>query len=267
MQRGSFHSTSDLLHFTYSSVPFQHPEYLIRFLLFLTYANSTKLGYDPTVKLVRLDDRIAWDYTIGEKRYRTQGHPLSENNAYYLISRGVRVWQVKELDKNDREIGEMKVIKDYWLYEDIPTEKEMQTRVLKSLEEVDKDRKTKYREEFKEFLVTIELDITVQIDGEDDLTRDKPADARSYHIPPLADEEHPKATMTPISHRYSSRPTPHHTALQDPNDNAMLRLHRRKHQRLLMRERCNTFYEFRDFRHVGRAIQQYTRGKPSCYFT
>ncbi|KAH6913630.1 hypothetical protein BKA70DRAFT_1526130 [Coprinopsis sp. MPI-PUGE-AT-0042] len=110
----------------------KNPAWLIRFFLYLTFADMEKLGYDATVRRM-LDDRgeVFYIYQCEETYYRTIGPPLAEE--IFLVSSGVRSWRVRECNEHGKVQSNVdNVLKDYWPHESCSGEKAKQDAVLES---------------------------------------------------------------------------------------------------------------------------------------
>ncbi|KAH6918169.1 hypothetical protein BKA70DRAFT_1246443 [Coprinopsis sp. MPI-PUGE-AT-0042] len=113
----------------------EFPEYLIRFFLYMTFADKRQLGFDPTVqRRIVTDELSVYIYKCGQGYYRTVGPPISEDDALFLTSRGVRTWKVKKCDKDgiDEAGGSFRVLKDFWLYVDRPSESKIRAQVYEN---------------------------------------------------------------------------------------------------------------------------------------
>ncbi|KAF5391518.1 hypothetical protein D9757_002453 [Collybiopsis confluens] len=78
----------------------EEPEFLVEFLLFITFAEKHEVGFDPTMHRVLLENQSRFVYEVGGKSYLTVGQPLSEEAAYRLVGRATRVWGVVALRRN-----------------------------------------------------------------------------------------------------------------------------------------------------------------------
>lgn len=115
-------------------------EYLIRFFLFLSFASEEAIGYDASVRQVTTGDTTYFIYEADGKYYRTINAPLAEDNAFYIISRGVRTWEVSPCKFDGTLIVDQKtgrvpihVLKDCWQFEDVSDEKAMQEKIKAGL--------------------------------------------------------------------------------------------------------------------------------------
>ena len=137
---------------------------MVRLISSLAYASVAQLGYDPTMKLFWA--REEWNYQITVKGkdihenvvtkvYKTIG--TIANMSSNLRGRATRVYEAYEVGNPDSIV----VIKDSWV--DINRVKEGDT-----LKELLKDAS----EDEKAMFLTVLIHGVVEIDGEEDLTRD-----------------------------------------------------------------------------------------------
>ena len=80
------------------------------------YADTTQLGWDPTMERVSTRHHVGQvDYIIKFRnvRYRTV-RLISDIGAEAIRGRGTRVWEVRQLNKNDEEDPTPLVLKDSW---------------------------------------------------------------------------------------------------------------------------------------------------------
>ncbi|KAL0066141.1 hypothetical protein AAF712_006765 [Marasmius tenuissimus] len=134
------------------------PQSFIKFLLAVMFGSREQLGWDPTVtRLVGTSKDgskyVFYQYKIDGRTFHTIGNPICDLSAYHLISRATRVWEVEEVDGEDRS---RLVLKDVWLYEDAKLEKEILQDLFSKLAELDKANKRKgtpttYAEDAKPF--------------------------------------------------------------------------------------------------------------------
>jgi hypothetical protein len=73
--------------------------------------------------------RLHWIFTVGGRQYKTTGDPLAYDGSYFLLSRGVRVWQVLEVGGD----GKTLVLKDYHPWAASRTELEIQDDIFARL--------------------------------------------------------------------------------------------------------------------------------------
>ncbi|TFK22962.1 hypothetical protein FA15DRAFT_705880 [Coprinopsis marcescibilis] len=237
----------------------ENPEALIRWFLYMTFANETQLGFDPTVKRLEKDKEVFFRYQVNDKYYRTIGNPIAEDSAWLMNSRAVRVWTVRlsDVDGNfieDREEEkEEHVLKDVWLYDDIPGELENQNAILKAAKDLDTSSPVSDGNETREKIInnlflTIMGDCIVQIGNEDDITAVRPANATNINLIDDVDEVLDRASKASASIRQSEMSAPNPDVRsknggdeQEPD--VYLKHHRRIHRRIVFREKCKPFYE------------------------
>lgn len=110
---------------------------MIDFLLYLGFAGKEALGCDSTVRRVS-DDFV---YAVGKTFYRTVGKLIAEDNAFFTIGRGVRVWKVRRCNQagtiTTAGQKKMNVLKDLWQFEDVDSEKKMQENIRQALREAE----------------------------------------------------------------------------------------------------------------------------------
>ncbi|KAH6913636.1 hypothetical protein BKA70DRAFT_1218550 [Coprinopsis sp. MPI-PUGE-AT-0042] len=137
------------------------PEILIRFFLYMTFADKRQLGFDPTVqRRIVSDDELAYICQCGGAYCRTEGPPICDDNALFLTSRGVRTWKVQKCTE-DRIVMDraFRVLKDFWLDEDRPSESVIweQAYTHKALDE-------RERRLFRRLMTEILVDETVSVE-------------------------------------------------------------------------------------------------------
>ncbi|EAU87342.2 other/FunK1 protein kinase [Coprinopsis cinerea okayama7 len=233
------------------------PEHFIRFSLYLMYASPVQLGYDPTVKMVndgkegiRMPDFI---YRIGEGLYRTIGQPLSEEDAFFTISPGLRIWRVRACDEEGvvQEGADERMLRDLWVPEGTLHEKDIQAQILQALP-------TDQAEEMGKLLLGILDEVTLQ--GETQTTLAKPPDATQFRLfLPNTDPiwEYPltslglqfRRTQLDSFTRYMNRIAPPKPRLY----------HRQTHRRVLL-ECCLPFYEVPSPRVAWQVSKEFVRG-------
>lgn len=104
----------------------------VEFLLRIMYASESDLGWDTTIeRSLDADGNAQFDISVSGKKYRTT-RLLSSIGADSLRGRGTRVWEVKEIDKNDKCIGEPLVLKDSWVDSDRDREWQVLEKIRKS---------------------------------------------------------------------------------------------------------------------------------------
>ncbi|EIW83350.1 hypothetical protein CONPUDRAFT_164312 [Coniophora puteana RWD-64-598 SS2] len=250
----------------------------LRFLLYIIFSSPKDLGFDPTVRryykpITENADspspetdgcryEIAYRYQIGSRFFLTEGPPISEEAAYWVASRATRVWRVREMIFQDRNkehiytLGECKVLKDAYLFEDAVLESVIRGQIMESLKHVDGVDLEDAARHFLDY----ELDEVVKLpDGdkewrEDDLTSVTDANARAYYSsapnppqPSLVQE----SQRTSMSQKDSNQPGTTDASQQLPDGQSGrskshwddLRYHRRKHVRTVIAEVCQNMYE------------------------
>jgi len=228
----------------------QDPTYLIRYFLFLSFASLEELGFDTTVtRLLSLDGSLAFIYaTENNKYYRTIDCPLSEHGAFALLSRGVRVWKVKQCSQNGTFLekdGTTHVLKDCWIFDDVKNEKEMQEMVLDKLGQKGSDG----AEFVKKHLLTIIDCGTVVVGGRPDKTTAVPGGTISIlNLSDTRTAGTSRSQTKPAHPRPQSIRAPVHGAEGNQSQNdTKFRHHCRKHVRMVFEECCITFYEISNY--------------------
>ncbi|KAF9020593.1 hypothetical protein BDZ89DRAFT_1164142 [Hymenopellis radicata] len=220
----------------------KNPRDLIRFIIFMMFAPLERLGYDPTVVRVRDENKnIQYQFTVGDTKYQTV-RCIEEANALYIVTRATRIWAVRELDADNQPFGEVKVLKDVWLYCNAKSEKDIQDEIFTALRELDEigvpeDQRpptsssgATMAQDAKQYFMTIEHDVPVQIDDQDDTTVVPPTDAVEFRYTPLPSEEW-QPTARPA--KIVIPPVYPHT--------------RRTHRRIVFAEECQTLYAVDDY--------------------
>ncbi|KAK1231589.1 hypothetical protein PQX77_005324 [Marasmius sp. AFHP31] len=121
----------------------KEPKPLIHFILATSFASKDEMGYDLTVERVQ-DDAKKWVYdyeVVGEDGkstwYRTV-KGLWTHQSGRIPGRGIRVWEVRELDEDRKpamQEGKLKptcVLKDYWLTYDAVRESVRRKEIIDS---------------------------------------------------------------------------------------------------------------------------------------
>ncbi|KAF5374406.1 hypothetical protein D9757_011827 [Collybiopsis confluens] len=210
------------------------PEFLVEFLLFITFAEKHEMGFDPTMHRVLVENQTRFVYEVGGKSYITVGQPLSEEAAYRLVGRATVRTTIVEVGGKAFGIGSKKrVLKDVWLYEDALLEKDIQEEILARLN--DSDRKT-----LENHFLTFDKEEVVTFEGKERYTL-KSGNAKS------ADWHNDS-----YSHRNSgisaSRGTRENPKRQEPEHARVTHAHtRRKHVRSVAKEMCLSLYELTNF--------------------
>ena len=97
------------------------------------YADPTQLGWDPTMERVSTRHHVGQvDYIIKfrDVRYRTV-RLISDIGAEAIRGRGTRVWEVRQLNKNDEEDPTPLVLKDSW----VDADREREGHILATIRE------------------------------------------------------------------------------------------------------------------------------------
>ncbi|EIW83346.1 hypothetical protein CONPUDRAFT_121867 [Coniophora puteana RWD-64-598 SS2] len=250
----------------------------LRYLLYIIFSSPKDLGFDPTVRryfkpVTENADppssetdgcryEIAYRYQIGNRFFLTEGPPISEEAAYWVASRATRVWRVREMifqDHNKEHVytlGECKVLKDAYLFEDAVLESVIRGQIMESLRHVDGVDLEDAACHFLDY----ELDEVVKLpDGdkewrEDDLISVTDANKRAYYNPapkPSQPSPLPESQRTSTSQKDSNQPGATDASQQLPDGQTGraksywddLRYHRRKHVRTVITEVCQNMYE------------------------
>ncbi|KAJ6511328.1 hypothetical protein C8R47DRAFT_1094681 [Mycena vitilis] len=243
------------------SLPFDfqaEPRDFIRFLLTIIFSTPAELGYDTTVTRCTVERGqktfIAYQYRVKDDYYQTEGHPLSEDAAYRMVSRATRVWKVKKMIMAGGEwTGELEdkeyVLKDVWLYDDARLERDIQTAIFTALEAKDKTGNTTHATDAKQYFMTIIEDWTVTSDSREDRSAAAPdswSPARFTNTAQALQTPRPAALRTPSNEfgrlRISqpAKSTPKHQS--------------RIHVRTVFDEVCQTLYEISDYKTVTKYI-------------
>ncbi|KAJ3907106.1 hypothetical protein F5879DRAFT_943620 [Lentinula edodes] len=101
------------------------------FALSLSRACREELGYDPTVTRVQGKNGTGPRYlfTIDSKQYITT-EAITVRKAKFLLGSATRVFKVQQVLNDEGDLdNEVKVINDYWLPEDSPTELETRSAI------------------------------------------------------------------------------------------------------------------------------------------
>ena len=88
----------------------QEPSIILRFYASLAFATDEQLGYDSTIKRVRIGEDLQYEIKVGSTVYQTVSI-LSDFQASCIIGKANRTWQVVDKEKG----GESLVLKDIWL--------------------------------------------------------------------------------------------------------------------------------------------------------
>ncbi|KAL1749080.1 hypothetical protein HDZ31DRAFT_59671 [Schizophyllum fasciatum] len=226
----------------------EHPEELIKFILFSTFATEAQLGFDSTVRRVVVDNELHYEFDIIHRK-GTRGKYRSvkiehENPAAELYSRAMRVFKVVRSDID--ESGRFYVLRDYWLFNDKDTSEEaaIQEEILGALE------RTMPADEFlalRRHFMTILADGVVCHKGFKDEVPCPPAAAKPYkygneHNPNNTTAREPKVT---IANRGVDASYHGPEREKEVND-FLLQLHGRKHCRTVYDEHCKDLWQVND---------------------
>ncbi|KAF9020602.1 hypothetical protein BDZ89DRAFT_1072116 [Hymenopellis radicata] len=264
----------------------KNPRDLIRFIIFMMFSPLEKLGYDPTVVRVRDEDnKIQYQFTVGDTKYQTV-RCIDEASALDIVTRATRVWAVQELDADNQPSGDVKVLKDVWLYCNAKSEKDIQDEIFTALRELDKigvpeDQRpptsssgATMAEDAKQYFMTIEHDVPVQIDCQDDTTVAPPTDAVEFCYTPLPSKAAAKRTTVEGSRRTeyeafaaaaastggrkaSAKPQPTARPAQNP---PVYPHTQRTHRRIVFAEECQTLYVVDNYGDLALGLAQLVYG-------
>ncbi len=241
----------------------------------MTFAPLEDLGYDPTVKRVRVgeDSNIQYRFTIGDKVYQTTG-VIYEMNLD-IVTRATRVWEVVELDSKFQSIGTHKVLKDVWLYFDATPESHIYNVIFAALRQLDADGTvadserppplqpgSSLEEDAKHYFMTIVSDSVVTINGQPDEAKEPPEGYVEFSYTEAEDKFAMEATVegtlrgevdgyTPQLKRAKRAAYPHK---------------RRTHRRIVFKEVCRTLYKVLSYADFTKGLAQLVYGnvRPSC---
>ncbi|THG93392.1 hypothetical protein EW026_g7833 [Hermanssonia centrifuga] len=181
------------------------PRLFIRFLLYLLFSSPQDLGFDPNVRRYfrcvpeetdsssgASKDRyeIAYRYQVGNRYFLTQGPPISEEAAYWVVSRATRVWRVREMhfhdpsNEHEYTLGEPMALKDAYLFEDAVLESGIKEQIMASLKDAGANDKDAAR-----YFMEYEIDEVAKLPDEnetgleDDLTSDMKSNEPASYTP------------------------------------------------------------------------------------
>jgi hypothetical protein len=91
----------------------------VSFFVALASATPEQLGWDDTIRRVQAEDKIQYEITVGNQRYRTV-RLIADFRANDLVSRATRVWEVKKMEcgQNGYHVPPgtpSVVLKDLWI--------------------------------------------------------------------------------------------------------------------------------------------------------
>ncbi|EIW83947.1 hypothetical protein CONPUDRAFT_99596 [Coniophora puteana RWD-64-598 SS2] len=271
----------------------ENPKPFLKFLLYILFSSPQELGFDPTVRryIKRVPKgvdppssgassyryEIAYRYQVGEKFFLTEGPPISEEAAYWVASRATRVWRVREMffpnpgDETVYTLGDLKALKDTYLFDDAVLERDIRDQIMESLKgvaEVNIENAARY-------FMDYELDEVVRLPSEDekwvedDLTSCTDANVRAFYTPDSighGPNALPESQRASTSQRDSSRPTPTDSQAgasggqTKPAETCWdnLQYHRRKHVRTVFSQVCQSIYELDNWATFIRCMKNLT---------
>lgn len=249
-----------ILHFT------QDPKCFIHFLLFILFAPTVALGFDPTIQRIRLENKkIAYLYKVGDSWYQTIGNPLAEETCLSIVTRATRVWQVRKVLAIDQE-GERAldpnvcVLKDVWLFDDVKGERAIQDAIFANLRKIDEEAApgtSKVAEEARPYFMTILEDEAVQVNGQNDITPGPCQIRDSIPFTKAAAKDARPATVEGAQRESNPAWARHTQAIKTEQP---LRHTPRIHRRTIFKERCDTIYDLHDFRDLVQMLQHVIHG-------
>ncbi|KAL5525400.1 hypothetical protein ACEPAF_9270 [Sanghuangporus sanghuang] len=133
-----------------------------RVFLSFAFASEEELGWDPTICPIQNDDgERAYIITVDNETYKTV-KVIADHGADALISRGVRLWLVK-----NTRTGEPCILKDVWIEHDRQSERLIHATMLQDIED---EYGVEIRKEAELHLLTPVQDWIVRVDGIEDHT-------------------------------------------------------------------------------------------------
>ncbi|KAG6863005.1 hypothetical protein C0991_008869 [Blastosporella zonata] len=234
-----------------------NPDYLIQFLLFITCADATQLGYDPTVERVPHGVRYFYTFALKEEKYVAEGPPVSQTAAFAIISQATRVWKVRRWDgRMDRPGREQFILKDVWLNSDSLTEGEIQKAIFQNF------RGEALRKARSHFLTVVQ-EWKVEW-GPADHTFALPN--RWKDISLTEAEQVLAAAQAPGSSRMESLRDKESDAAVPSKKKDALSHDPRMHVRTLFREICISLYEVTSYATYVKGLAHAVQGPPTFYF-
>ncbi|OCB90624.1 hypothetical protein A7U60_g2142 [Sanghuangporus baumii] len=208
-----------------------------RVFLSFAFASEEELGWDPTICPIQNDDgERAYIITVDNETYETV-KVIADHGADSLISRGVRLWLVK-----NTRTGEPCILKDIWIEHDRQSERLIHATMLQDIED---EYGVEIRKEAELHLLTPVQDWIVRVDGIEDHTTNMML--RGYE-PPFQTVFHLKIEATKsdnlkksVQPPAPSDPVLEATRLKKWSVSALLdarrkKLHHRKHYRVVFKE-------------------------------
>lgn len=117
--------------------PVQNPQLFIKTMMSFLFATDVELGYDPTITRLQ-DNRLVFTMTDeqGSLIYYRTVRGLSDYRSCNITGRMTRVWEVEKVSEPN-ETGKVLsrgVLKNVWLDESAPTERQVQEAIFKAIE-------------------------------------------------------------------------------------------------------------------------------------
>ncbi|PSR72856.1 hypothetical protein PHLCEN_2v11277, partial [Hermanssonia centrifuga] len=259
------------------------PRSFLRFLLYLLFSSPRDLGFDPNVRryFERVPEEtdpssgagsdrheIAYRYQVGNRYFLTQGPPISDQAAYWVVSQATRVWRVREMHfpdpSNEYEytLGEPMALKDAYLLEDTVLDSGIKEQIMASLRDAGADDKDAAR-----YFMEYEIDEVALLPNEnetgleDDLTSDMQTNKPASYTPKVETpdiEVAPASSLrdsqrTSTSHKDASHPDPSDSTEatqwtdRSATQETLPRRYRRKHVRTIFKHVCQSMYELSDW--------------------
>ncbi|TRM62900.1 hypothetical protein BD626DRAFT_432263 [Schizophyllum amplum] len=235
------------------------PEELVQFILFNYYASPVQLGLDPTVsRIVDTKGHLQYRFRIYNATkdtcvtYQT-ARVIDESSAVELYSRAMRVFEVyRVLDASPSTRHSLladipNVLRDYWVYDDVPNESEIQGAIRKRLEELNVWDSVK-----DHFMNIMEDGVVTAPPSEGSVRETVPgphARAAPYQFVNPVDPSHTGASKSKISsaHRLRANGASGAGAPAKPaRPPKPLHLHGKKHARTLYEQLCLDLYKVDD---------------------
>ncbi|KAG6839666.1 hypothetical protein H0H87_000271, partial [Tephrocybe sp. NHM501043] len=206
---------------------------------------------------------VAYEYSVGNTSYLTEGGPISEISAYHINSRATRVWLVREIIPNSTPLAvkdEYRVLKDVWFDSGAKLEMDISNDIFGRLKESDNKNGTTYETDARDYFMKFEHDEFVEMGGTPDVSFELPKGYRKASftssrqvvaIPAAQSQRHDPSTVDIHKSQGSGiAPSPSH---EFPH-------HTRAHVRTVYAEVCRSIYELRDYATVVRALRDNVKG-------
>ncbi|KAL0567884.1 hypothetical protein V5O48_014111 [Marasmius crinis-equi] len=257
-----------------------NPEPFIHYLLATSFATLEELGYDPTVKRVLYKGEWHYDFKVvgedGKDHWYRTVRSIATHRAQRLPGRGVRVYEVIELDENSQPIErDTCVLKDYWLTTDSKSESEIQDDIITRAHKV----RGGDPEDIKKHFMTILHDWVVKIGradrSYDDDTllhlhrKNPPEDPEMHTLKETVDETLPSPPKLPGVNRQPTgslnmpAPPPRHDLPDEPDEPYVFEP--RVHRRLIFKEVGVTLEKLTNQRHLAQSLAEATEGLKIFY--